>query len=247
MAPEDVYLSYHDITLTKADYDSIRDDWLTDQAIGFYQEFIERDKMWKFPTASIVLLKPSISHMLKLNPDPARLLKGALPEFKKLGTTHIFLPINDAQNLVQAEAGSHWSLLVVSLVDGVAFHYDSLGSDNVQNAFQVTEKLSDYLGLRDNRRLSFTHMKDVPQQENGKDCGVYVCMFMETLLMTRLMKVDAGRKITMSLRGESFNARSMRKKLLKLIDDNRKEGEKRRSRSVSPYRSKTPPPPRIGD
>jgi sentrin-specific protease 8 len=240
MAPEDPYLSYHDIRLTRADYDSIRDDWLTDNAISFWQEYLEREKMWKFPSANIVLLRPSMSHLLKLAPDQ-KTKEDALPKFKILGTTHIFLPVNDALNPLLAESGSHWSLLVVSLVDGVAFHYDSLGNDNRQAAQDVAWNLSKLLGMN----LSFTHMQHVPQQENGKDCGVFVCMFMETLLMSRLMKVDAGRKITMSLRDEPMNAKKTRRKLLDTIDACRKEGEKRRSRSASPYRSKTPP--RIGN
>jgi len=237
MAPEDAYLSYHDLRVTKGDYTAIRDDWLTDTAIAFWQEFIEREKLSQFPSSNIVLLRPTMAMMLKHTPDP-RTLRSALPNFSS--TTHIFLPVNDAQNVELAESGSHWSLIVVSVVDGVAFHYDSLGYDNVTDAQIVTHALSILLG----KDLKFTHMEHVPQQENGKDCGVYVCMFLETLLMTRLMKVDAGKKITMSLRGERFNAKKTRKRMMDVIDGFREEGKKR-SRSVSPYRSKTPP--RIGD
>jgi len=174
-----------------------------------------------------------------LQTEDARTLKSALPDFSK--TTHIFLPVNNAKNVEIPEAGSHWSLLVVSIIDGVSFHYDSLGGDNHGDAHVVSRQLSQLLG----KPLRFAQMHHVPQQENGSDCGVFVCMFMRTLLLERLLVADAGRKISMSLRDESFNARKGRKYILEIIDDFRREGERRRSRSASPYRTNSPP--RIGD
>jgi sentrin-specific protease 8 len=179
-----------------------------------------------------------MTFMLMQTHDPLS-LKGALPNFTR--TTHIFLPINNAKNVDIPEAGSHWSLLVVSVIDGVSFHYDSMGGDNHREALNTSEKLSRLL----NRPLRFAQMQDVPQQENGNDCGVYVCLFMRTLLMERLLKADAGQKISMSLRSEQCNARKGRRAILEIIEDFRREGEKRRSRSSSPFRTKSPP--RIGN
>jgi sentrin-specific protease 8 len=95
------------------------------------------------------------------------------------------------------------------------------------------------------RPLRFSQMHDVPRQANGSDCGIFVCMFMERLLFDRLLIADAGQKISMSLGGSHFNARKQRRHMLDIIEDLRREGKRRRSRSPSPYRSKSPP--RIGD
>jgi sentrin-specific protease 8 len=238
LAPEDAYLSYHDVRLTKLDIDCIKHDWFTDNAIAFWEEWLEREKLRNYPRADIVLLRPSMTFMLMRSPDPTS-LKSALPNFSK--TTHIFLPVNNAKNVDVPEAGSHWSLLVVSVIDGVSFHYDSLGGDNRHEAQIASGKLSQLL----RKPLRFAQMHDVPQQENGSDCGVYVCLFMRKLLLERLLRADAGQKISMSLRNEPFNARKGRKLIMEIIDDFRREGEKRRSRSASPYRAKSPP--RIGD
>lgn len=155
-------------------------------------------------------------------PDPLT-LKEALPDFAK--TTHIFLPVNDNRDVSQAEGGSHWSLLLVSVIDGVAFHYDSLSPSNDQEARATSQKLEILLG----KKLRFIHMDDAPQQENGSDCGVFVCLLMKHLLLKRLLKADASKKISMSMKEAHVNAHDGRKAMLRTIEEKRKEGEKRRS------------------
>ncbi|KAF1914957.1 hypothetical protein BDU57DRAFT_309158 [Ampelomyces quisqualis] len=240
--PEDGYLSYHDVRLLREDVDSIKDDWLTDNAIAFWQEYIEREELNGFPKASIVLLRPSMSYMLMNSPDPLTLIE-VLPNFN--GTTHVFLPINDNVDVTQAEGGSHWSLLLVSIIDGVSFHYDSMSNSNDREARSTTMKLEQLLG----KRLRYIPMLDSPQQENGSDCGVFVCVLMKHLLLKRLLRADASRKISMSMKDTHVQARDGRKQMLKVIDARKKEGERRRSRSHSPYRpksSQSKSPPRIG-
>ena len=156
-------------------------------------------------------------------------VRDALPNFTN--TTHIFLPINDNRNPNQPSGGSHWSLLLVSVVDGVAFHYDSNSSGNRADALHATGKLSDLLG----RPLSFIDLKDSPQQENGSDCGVFVCLNMRHLLLKRLLQVRADEKVSMSLGGRKLDAKEGRKEMLRIIESMRREGERRRSRSASPY------------
>ncbi|KAF1945470.1 cysteine proteinase [Clathrospora elynae] len=242
-SPDEAYLSYHDVRVMRADVDSIKSsDWLTDNAIAFWQEYLEREELNAFPKASIVLLRPSMAYMLWINPEPLS-LKEVLPNFSK--TTHIFLPINDNMDPTEAEGGSHWSLLLVSIIDGVSFHYDSMSQSNEREARATTIKLEQLLG----RRLKFIPMGDSPQQENGSDCGVFVCVLMRHLLLKRLLRADASKKVSMSMRDAHINAKDGRKTMLKVIEDRRDEG-KRRSRSGSPSRntsasSKTTP--RIGE
>jgi sentrin-specific protease 8 len=40
LSPEDAYLSYHDVRLTKEDVDMLKDDWLTDNNIAFWEEWV---------------------------------------------------------------------------------------------------------------------------------------------------------------------------------------------------------------
>lgn len=124
-----------------------------------------------------------------------------------------------------AEGGSHWSLLVVSVVDGVAFHYDSLNPSNEEEGIMTTKKLSILLG----KELKFLDLADSPQQVNSSDCGVFVCVQMKHLLMKKLLSAHNKEKINMSMGGKNVNAFHGRKEMLRVIEGFRKEGERRRS------------------
>ncbi|GJC99181.1 ulp1 protease [Colletotrichum higginsianum] len=175
-----------------------------------------------YPQARICLLRPSMTFLLMKEPD-MRQIRSALPDFSK--TTHIFLPINDARNVAQAEGGSHWSLLLVSAIDGVAFHYDSLGGANYSEGRLATQKMSEILG----RPLRYLNLEDSPQQENGSDCGVFVCILMRHLLIKRLLSANAREKVSMSMANKLIDSHGGRKEMLKIIESLRKEGERRRS------------------
>ena len=147
----------------------------------------------------------------------------ALPNFTN--TTHIFLPINDSNNPEIAEGGSHWSLLLISVVDGVAFHYDSLPPGNERDARFATGQMSALLG----KQLRFIPLDDSPVQENGSDCGVFVCLNMRHLLVKRLLMVRCDEKANMSMGGRRVDAREGRREITRIIESYRREGERRRS------------------
>ena len=112
----------------------------------------------------------------------------------------------------------------MSVKDHVAFHYDSLHPSNRRDADLATRKLSQLLGLE----LRFQDLEDSPQQENGSDCGVFVCLFMKHLLLKRLLKAESQEKIGMSMGGKNVDASKGRREMLNVIYDLRKEGERRR-------------------
>jgi len=205
--------------------------------------YLEHEKLKSYPNAHINLLRPSMSQMLILTADPLT-LEDALPSFTH--STHIFIPINDNRDPAHAEVGSHWTLLLISTLDGVAFHYDSMRPANRLNAEAATQKLSILLG----RPLHFVDLDDSPQQENGSDCGVFVCLEMKFLLMHRLLQRDSQEKVSMSMGGMEVDAVKGRKEMMKLIEEFRKEGRRSQSRSRSPlgrHLKHNGSPPRVGD
>lgn len=186
--------------------------------------YLEHEKLKSYPKANIVLLRPSMCLMLTLTPDPTT-LRESLPNFSE--TTHIFIPVTDCKTPEVAESGSHWSLLLVSIIDGVAFHYDSLGGANDEDGVVVAKKLGTLLG----KPLRFVSMDDCPLQENGSDCGVFVCLLMQHLLFNRLLKVDAKAKVPMSMAGKEVNASHGRREMLRIINNFRDEAQKRNRKS----------------
>lgn len=188
----------------------------------FVDRYLEHEHLSRYPLSHIVLLRPSMSFMLIQTPDPTT-LREALPDFTR--TTHIFLPINDCRNVEIAEGGTHWSLLVVCVVDGSSFHYDSLQPSNRNEAIMASRKLGQLLG----KELKFMDLLDSPRQENSGDCGVFVCAEMRHLLVQRLLQADSKHAVNVSLGGKVIDAAGVRREILKIIEFFRKEGEKRRS------------------
>lgn len=80
-----------------------------------------------------------------------------------------------------------------------------------------------------NRPIRFINLDDSPIQENGSDCGVFVCLTMRHLLLKRLLMAKSDEKVSMSLAGRKIDARAGRKEIARIIDGFRKEGERRRS------------------
>lgn len=234
-SPEDAYLSYKDVCLTVEDINCLKtDDWLTDNNIAFYEEYLEHVELAQHENARIILLRPSISYLIACTQDLST-ITSALPPLKE--ASHIFIPINDNPNPEVAEGGTHWSLLVVGVVDKVAFHYDSLQDTNDPQARDMTRRLEVLLGSK----LRFMWLPDTPQQENTTDCGVHVCMNMQYLLLRRLLRASPHQAVEMSMAGKRQDASHGRKDMLKII-------EKLRStaiRSGSPGGRKENSPPRI--
>lgn len=184
--------------------------------------YLEREKLVDYPSSRISLLRPTMVLMLMQTPDP-RNLRDVLPQLMQC--THIFLPINDAHDAGVADGGTHWSLLVASVIDGTAFHYDSMSPTNYAYGAHACKQLSIFL----NRRFEYMNLPESPKQYNSSDCGVFVCMTMEHLLLRRLLNVNSKEKVTMSMRNFEIRASVCRKEMLRVIDGFRAEGEKKRS------------------
>ena len=227
------WLKYYDVTLTSEDIRCLECDWLTDNNIAFWEEYLEREILVRYPQARIILLRPSLTMVLLHVEDQA-----AMPQVGK--ASHIFLPINNNERLNEAEGGTHWSLLLISVLDRVAFHYDSLSGMNDEYARRVTRRMDDVLkraerserpdgSRRPKEPLRFVSLGDSPQQSNSIDCGVFVCLIMRHLLVKRLLSAHAREKVSMSMGGKMVDSNGGRKEMLRIIDNLCIEGERRQS------------------
>ena len=102
---------------------------------------------------------------------------------------------------------------------------------NHLHAQRATEKIEQLLAIyvKNFQGLKFLDLEDAPQQANGSDCGVYVCVQMKHLLLKRLLTANSKERVSMSMAGRTINARGGRTEMLKIINNFRREGERRRS------------------
>lgn len=229
-ANEDSFLFPNTVRLSRKDYDSIKGDVLTDNAIDFWQEHLEHT-MVKY-NSKFTLLRPLRAQLLQGPSDPATLKSAALPDIS--GALHAFVPLKSSSN--------HWSLLLVSSADGVACHYDPYKSRNKKLASQVTTRISNHIS----KQLTFLDVLDLPETSNDKDSGVYICVFIRELI-NKLMETDVSQKFHSKLTMKAIDVKAERKKMVKVVEENMKTREKVKSPSASSSLSRAFAYPYVGN
>lgn len=86
--------------------------------------------------------------------------------------------------LIPVHLGMHWCLAVVSFKKKQVQYYDSMGGNNVQCLNVIKKYLCDE--SIDKKKQEFNLqgwttvvVKDIPQQMNGSDCGMFACKYAE--------------------------------------------------------------------
>jgi len=99
-------------------------------------------------------------------------------DFDIFSRRRIFIPINIDNR--------HWTLLVVRVKEQEIHYYDSMatnGTNGNKYIQAILQWIVDEANDKKNEKLDvtnfklFDHGKNIPQQENGNDCGVFVCTF----------------------------------------------------------------------
>lgn len=100
-----------------------------------------------------------------------------------LDTELIFIPLNID--------GRHWVAVSISIRDRFIHFFDSLQSSNNERKLDdYAKKIHSFLykygkskerDLAEYKEWKIIHEKNIPQQDNGHDCGVYALQFIECL------------------------------------------------------------------
>lgn len=194
------------VHLSRADTDSIKSSALTDTAMEYWQSHLETNLLHNSP--KFVLMRPIRTALLQDSSNDTANLKAALPDLAvsgNAGILHIFIPLKHPRT-------SHVSLLLISPQDELACHYDPCQPNNRKLAATLTTRIATHMSTE----LKFLDVPDVPAQLNDKDSGVFVCMFMEHLVLKLMVthvgqKVDAGLKIMV-------DAKAARKTMMKVVE-----------------------------
>lgn len=94
----------------------------------------------------------------------------------------LLLPVNDNHDVSVVNGGNHWSLMWVNLREKCIYHLDSLVGRNELVAKQICSRVS--IGSSKMKLSSFRFLQpsDIPRQENGSDCGIFVLLYIQELL-----------------------------------------------------------------
>ena len=169
----------HNISISKKDLDTLqKSQWLNDEVINFYFKMImarsKENDNWPNVHAFNTFFCKSFSTYEKV--------RHWTRKFDLFFFDLIFVPIH-----YDHPRNEHWALAVINLMKkpGV-YYYDSLGRENPK----FLKDLLNYLELEhmDKKKKTFDtsdfkleNVKDIPNQSNGCDCGMFVLKYAEYL------------------------------------------------------------------
>eukprot|EP00240_Pyramimonas_obovata_P007727 CAMPEP_0118924856 /NCGR_PEP_ID=MMETSP1169-20130426/2796_1 /TAXON_ID=36882 /ORGANISM="Pyramimonas obovata, Strain CCMP722" /LENGTH=178 /DNA_ID=CAMNT_0006865995 /DNA_START=844 /DNA_END=1377 /DNA_ORIENTATION=- len=157
-------LSYHDILLRQEDLELLRGpQWLNDQVIAFYFEYLLREKHQDGPA-----FVSGATSFFMANGGAAD-VKQTVASMRLAERPLVFFAVNNNPFVDVAEGGSHWSLL--TFWRGRFFHCDSAAGLNRSVAQQLAAQVGPHLASGSASKV--VDAKTV-QQVNGYDCGVHV-------------------------------------------------------------------------
>jgi len=173
------------ITLSRKDIQTLKDmTWLNDEVINYYFNLLmDRSKK----------CAPTI-HIFNTFFYP-RLLKVGHQGLARW-TRRVDLFAMDLI-MIPIHLGMHWCLAVVDIRAKTVTYYDSLLGDN----HQCTNALRDYIAAEylakkksplDIQNWKMIIEKDIPEQLNGCDCGVFTCKYAEYVSQDKGFDFDQG-------------------------------------------------------
>lgn len=160
-------LSYNDVVLRQSDLGILNGPhYLNDRIIEFYFSYLSSSHS----SEDILLVPPSIAFWTMNCPDIDS-LKDFLQPLNLPSKKLVLFPINNNDDVTEAEGGSHWSLLAFEKTTNLFVHHDSFGGLNKNHAKRLYKTLVPYMGVSE---TGYMECGCSPQQANGYDCGLYV-------------------------------------------------------------------------
>lgn len=171
----ELIVNFDDACIYGRDLELLKNDtvWLNDAIIHFFFR-----RLAATADSTSIFLDPSVlSFFMHLCNDEEDLKEFSSGYGNWRGCQRIYCPINDDMGAagVSVGAGTHWSLLLISLEDQLTcYHFDSVAdSGNLKTAQAVAKKWEDSFSKSTGAAKDLL-LVPVPQQRNGFDCGCHV-------------------------------------------------------------------------
>ncbi|KAJ8960728.1 hypothetical protein NQ318_020020 [Aromia moschata] len=179
--PNEVLARKFNLNITRRDIQTLAGlNWLNDEVINFYMNLIiERGRDARWPRAYAF----NTFFYLRLAKDGPQALRRWTKRVDIFAHDLVCVPVH---------LGMHWCMAIVDFRDRSIRYYDSMGSSNDR----CLEALRNYLEAEhldkkkapyDASDFALENARDIPQQMNGSDCGMFACTFAEFL--TRNAKI----------------------------------------------------------
>ncbi|EEB20309.1 sentrin/sumo-specific protease, putative [Pediculus humanus corporis] len=171
---QEVLVKGFNLSITRKDMQTLKGlNWLNDEIINFYMNLImERSKKnTKLPKVYVF----NTFFFTKLVSSGYASLKRWTKQVNIFSYDILFIPIH---------LGMHWCMSTIDFRYKTIKYYDSVGSPNdlcleYLLLYLENESLNKNNLKLDSKEWSRTNVKNIPQQMNGSDCGVFSCMFAE--------------------------------------------------------------------
>jgi len=172
----DVLLQKYGIDISRGDLRLLADgEWLNDEVVNFYvQMLMERNNAKGYPKTFIFNTHFYSMILSKGKYDYSKVRRWTTKQ--KLDVFSL------AKVLVPVHLGTHWCLAIVNFKQKRFEYYDSLGADNSVCIKTLRQWVEDESQDKRKKAFDFTGWtnytpKDIPMQQNGYDCGVFMCKF----------------------------------------------------------------------
>jgi len=170
-----VLVEEYNIPITVRDLRTLQGlNWLNDEVINFYMGMIvKRSEGPDFPKVFAF----STFFYPKLIDGGHASVKRWSKKVDLFSCSLVFVPVH---------LGMHWCLAVVDMDMKEIKYYDSMGGNNSRCLSALLKYLNEEHKVKKGSPLDMdewetTLMKDIPQQMNGSDCGMFACKFSEYL------------------------------------------------------------------
>lgn len=162
------------LTVTRKDMETLAGlNWLNDEVINFYMNLLmERGRT-----------QPGLPSVYAFNTFfYPKLLSGGHSALKRW-TRRVDIFAHDLL-LVPIHLGVHWCLAVIDFRDSTIRYYDSMGGRNEECLKALGKYLREESKDKRKKELDLTDwtyetVKDIPQQMNGSDCGMFALKYAE--------------------------------------------------------------------
>ncbi|CAL7948787.1 unnamed protein product [Xylocopa violacea] len=200
--PDEILVEGFGLRITRKDIYTLADlNWLNDEVINFYMNLLiaRSSSNKKYPEV----------HAMNTFFYP-KLISGGHSSLKRW-TRKIDIFAQDLI-VIPVHLGIHWCMSIIDFRDKSIRYYDSMGGNNLKclsvlRQYLEDESLDKKKQTYDTSNWKLECAKNIPQQMNGSDCGVFSCMFAEYIC--------ANKKITFTQQDMPYFRNKMVYEILK--------------------------------